>query len=74
MDEQVLKSFGSHLRAIRQSEKISQEDLAAKADLDRTYISGIERGLRNVSLLNIVRLAKALNVSLSDLMQFEQRG
>ncbi len=70
MDEHILKSFGLHLKAIRQSQKISQEALAAKADLDRTYISGIERGLRNVSLLNIARLANALNVPLSELMQF----
>lgn len=74
MDEYILKSFGLHLKAIRQSQKISQEELAAKADLDRTYISGIERGLRNVSLLNIVRLANALGISPQTLMQFELRG
>jgi transcriptional regulator with XRE-family HTH domain len=47
---------------------LSQEALAERADLDRTYISGIERGIRNVSLINIVELARALNVSPSKLM------
>jgi transcriptional regulator with XRE-family HTH domain len=71
MEEKLLKSFGKHVKAIRLSKKISQEELALKADLDRTYISGIERGLRNVSLINIVKLANALNVSLIEMVDFD---
>ncbi len=71
MEEQLLKSFGKHVKAIRLSQNISQEELALKADLDRTYISGIERGLRNVSLINIVKLANALNISVTAIVDFE---
>lgn len=70
MAEQLLKAFGQHVKTIRLSQKISQEELALKADLDRTYISGIERGLRNVSLINIVKLANALDISLSKIVEF----
>jgi transcriptional regulator with XRE-family HTH domain len=48
---------------------LSQEDFAAKCGLDRTYISGIERGKRNVALRNIEAIAKALDVPLSMLME-----
>jgi len=56
--------FGSAVRRHRERLKWSQEDLADKANLDRTYISSIERGRRNPSLLSIARLAEALGVSL----------
>lgn len=46
---------------------MSQEDLAYKADLDRSYVGGIERGEHNVALMSLVKLAKALNVRVSDL-------
>jgi len=74
MDELLLKSFGKHIKELRAKQSMSQEDLGLKADLDRTYISGIERGLRNVSLLNIIRISKALNISLQELMNFEMSG
>ena len=63
-----LKSFGNRVRAIRESAGWSQEDLAEKADLHRTYISGLERGARNVSLLNILKLARALKVGAGQLL------
>jgi transcriptional regulator with XRE-family HTH domain len=47
---------------------LSQEKLAAVAGLDRTYVGGIERGERNVALINISRLAEALNVHPSELL------
>jgi transcriptional regulator with XRE-family HTH domain len=50
--------------------KWSQEEFAAESGLDRTYVGGIERGERNPSLLNICRLARALGVTPSDLMDF----
>jgi transcriptional regulator with XRE-family HTH domain len=62
-----LTSFGQNVRRIRGASGLTQERLADKADLDPTYISGIERGVRNPSLLIISRLAKALGVSLSEL-------
>jgi len=48
---------------------MSQEQLADLADLDRTYISGIERGIRNVSLMNIVKIADALDINPSELLK-----
>jgi transcriptional regulator with XRE-family HTH domain len=62
-----LASFGQNVRKLRGASGFTQERLADKADLDPTYISGIERGVRNPTLLIIARLAKALGVSLSDL-------
>lgn len=61
--------FGFRVRAIREKKGLSQEQLAGLADLDRTYISGIERGIRNLSLLNIVKIADALNVPPSELLK-----
>ena len=55
--------FGERVRSIRAKRGISQERLADLAELDRTYISGIERGIRNVSLMNIVKIADALDVN-----------
>jgi transcriptional regulator with XRE-family HTH domain len=58
----VRLAFGSRLRAVRQSVGISQEELGYRADLGRTYVSGVERGRRNIGLENICRLAAALGV------------
>ena len=57
-----LKLFGERLKNIRTHKEISQENLALKAELDRTYVSGVERGIRNISLKNIYKLANALDV------------
>jgi transcriptional regulator with XRE-family HTH domain len=62
----VLVQFGERVRLLRRSRGWSQELLAEKAGVHRTYIGGIERGLRNVALVNIARIAKALRVSLSE--------
>jgi transcriptional regulator with XRE-family HTH domain len=61
--------FGKAVRNRRNELNISQEDFAERARLHRTYISDIERGMRNVSLENMEKLAKALNLSLSELIQ-----
>ena len=61
--------FGTNVREARLSKKMSQEDLAFKSGLDRTYISGIERGIRNPSLLNVEKIAKALKLQPSKLME-----
>jgi transcriptional regulator with XRE-family HTH domain len=65
--ELALKKFGSNVRARRDAKELSQEKLAELADLDRTYISSVERGARNLSVLSIVRIAKALKISAADL-------
>ena len=64
----VLIQFGEHLRRVRMRRKVSQERLAELAGLHRTYVSSVERGLRNISLLNIDKLARALDVPLTSLM------
>jgi transcriptional regulator with XRE-family HTH domain len=63
----VLVAFGSNVRTTREKRDLTQEGLAEKADLDQTYISGIERGVRNPSLLSIAKLAKALSTPISEL-------
>ena len=64
----VLERFGLHLRKVRTKVGISQEKLAELSGLHRTYVSSVERGKRNISLLNIDRMATAMNVSLRELM------
>jgi len=59
--------FGERVRELRTRLGISQEAFADRCGLDRTYISGIERGKRNLSLRNIEVIAKALGISISDL-------
>ena len=66
---EILKRFGETLREHRQRAGLSQEKLAAQAGIDRTYVGGAERGERNVALVNIVRLAEALNVAPSELLR-----
>jgi transcriptional regulator with XRE-family HTH domain len=65
----ILTLFGERVRVLRQALGLSQEALALAAGLDRTYIGGVERGERNISLLNIQKIAQALNVSSADLLQ-----
>ncbi|HPM47572.1 MAG TPA: helix-turn-helix transcriptional regulator [bacterium] len=64
----VLKQFGNRVRELREKVGISQEELAYKAELHRTYISSIERGAQNISLRNIQKLAKALGVTMKELV------
>ena len=64
----VRRLFGARVRSIRLRLGFSQEELADRAHLDRTYISSLERGHRNVGLENICRLAGALNVDPAELL------
>ena len=64
----VERRFGAAVRQLRQERGWSQEQLAVAVRLHRTYIGGIERGERNPSLVNIVRLATALDVTPAELM------
>jgi transcriptional regulator with XRE-family HTH domain len=72
MNNSILKAFGIRIKAIRLQRGLSQEKLGLIAELDRTYISGIERGLRNVSLINLERLALALNTKPAELLKFDE--
>lgn len=62
-------AFGVRVRELRRQHDFSQEALAERADLHRNYIGGIERGERNVSLVNIAKLAEAFGLSLAELFQ-----
>lgn len=63
----MLKAFGRLIRQRRQALGISQEELGYRAGLDRTYVSGLERGVRNPSLTALVSLARGFSISVSDL-------
>lgn len=65
-------AFGKHLRALRTGLGLSQEEVAHRAGLHVTYLSGIERGLRNPALRNVRRLALALDVRTRELFGFDE--
>ncbi len=65
----ALDSFGKNVKRHREGKGLTQEKLAEKAELDPTYISGIERGVRNPSILSIVRIAKALGADSASLFE-----
>ncbi len=65
----ILAAFGQGVRIQRDAKSLSQEALAEKAGLDRTYISDIERGTRNPGIKNVVRLAKALGITTAKLVE-----
>ena len=64
----ILIEFGVKVREIRKRKGLSQEELAHKADLHRTYIGMIERAEKNITLLNIEKIAKALEVNIKELI------
>lgn len=64
------QKLGKKIRELRHEAGLSQEKLGEITGLDRTYISGIERGVRNPSIRNIEKLAKALKARMSDLVNF----
>ena len=66
LEEDIRARFGRRLRELRRDRGLSQEELAFRSGLHRTYVSSAERGERNVSLVNIERLARALEISISD--------
>lgn len=69
--QNILIKFGEKVREIRKEKGFSQEELAYKADLHRTYIGMIERAEKNITLLNIQKIAKALEVEIKDLFENE---
>jgi transcriptional regulator with XRE-family HTH domain len=64
----IVKKFGLKVKSVRLSKQMSQGDLAKKLGVGPTYISQIERGMQNVSLRGIEKIAKALNVSIKELI------
>jgi transcriptional regulator with XRE-family HTH domain len=69
MEDNVFNRFGRRVRELRIAIPLSQEDFAARCGLDRSYISDIERGRRNVSLHNIEIIARAFGLTIAELMQ-----
>ena len=65
----VRKKFGKRLRALREARGWSQEEFADRAGLHRTYVSAVERGVRNPTLSVLERLANALGIKLSELLE-----
>lgn len=67
MNKTLLEKFGQKVRDERQKQGLSQEELAAKAGVHRTYIGMIERAEKNITLTNIYKVAQALDISISEL-------
>ncbi len=66
----IRKKFGARIKKLRLERNLSQEALALMADLDRTYVPSIEKGERNVSIVVVEKLAKALGLKEKDLFNF----
>ncbi len=66
----ILKQLADRVKVLREQHEISQEELAFLCEIDRTYISKIERGIANPSLLVLQKVAKALNIPLIELFDF----
>ncbi|OJU09206.1 MAG: transcriptional regulator [Caulobacterales bacterium 68-7] len=64
----IRKVFGANVRVYRRAAGLSQEAVAARMGVDRAYVSAIERGLQNVTLLTILQVAESLNVRPADLL------
>jgi len=69
MKKDPKKVFGERVRALRQAANLSQEELAEACGLQRTYVGAVERGERNISLLNIIVLSRALRIKPSSLLE-----
>lgn len=69
-DKKYLKAFGARVRALRKAAGYSQEDFALEIGLDRTYMGGVERGERNVAVLNLRKIAAGLGIGVGELLNF----
>ena len=72
MNTKILKNFGEAVRKKRKAAELSQEELAEKLGIHRTYMSFIERGIRNPSLLMIFKISRALKIKLPELFEFDK--
>jgi len=68
----VREKIGQRIKYLRELSSMSQKDLAYSADLDRSYIASVENGSRNVSIVNIEKIAIALNVNLKDFFDYDE--
>lgn len=66
----IKEKVGQRIKELRIKHGLSQEEFAFKCDLDRTYITSLERGKRNISLENLEKIAKAFNMTLSEFFDF----
>ena len=66
----IKEQVGKRIKELRLAKNMSQEDFADKCELDRTYITSLERGKRNISLINLEKIAKAFDMSLSEFFNF----
>ena len=62
-----MSKLGNKIRELRKAKGFSQEAFADEAGLDRTYVGGVERGERNIAVLNLIRIAAALNIEVGEL-------
>lgn len=67
-EQEFLRELGSRIRQRREAANLTQEQLGERCDLHRTFIGSVERGERNISILNLRTIARALRVSLSELL------
>lgn len=67
----ILQEFGLRMKELRSAKGITQEELAGLAGLTRQYLGDVERGTRNISLVNIEKIATALETTLSELLKFK---
>lgn len=72
MNTKILENFGKTLKLKRKLSGLSQEELAEKLGIHRTYMSFIERGMRNPSLLMIFKISRALKIKLPELFEFDK--
>ncbi len=72
MNKTILEKFGERIREERLKQNLSQEELASRAGVHRTYIGMIERAEKNITLENIEKIANALEISLDKLMNLEK--
>lgn len=62
----IKQKIGKRIKELRALKGFSQEELAARADIDRTYVNSVENGKRNISIINIEKVAAGLEVSIQD--------
>jgi transcriptional regulator with XRE-family HTH domain len=75
LDEQhFLQEVGLRIRTRREAQNLTQAQLGERCDLDRTFIGSVERGERNLALLNLRKIAQALRVPLAELLNEEEQG
>ena len=66
----IKEKVGQRIKELRTKQGLSQEEFAFKCDLDRTYITSLERGKRNISLENLEKIAKTFNMTLGEFFNF----